>query len=338
MKLNWCSVQGLLKVLPWFSVLIALVFVLFLGAPTTALAQGPLAIYNSIPSPLPVDSTSAGAEAVSFAELGDGLNLTASAGTIGQVTVVLNSWACQSGGVYAGNCVSGPGASFEQPITINIYSVTYNGDVPGPLKKLGSITKTFAIPYRPTSNPTLCPASAATFGLVRWYDSADKSCYYAINQAVTVDFTPDKIAIPVGSYAAPALGYPVTTTVAGARIIVTVAYNTSDAGPEPLGDNTACHSTTEGCPYDSLNIAVAGVGPTGLANGVGAFLDWNGIFVNYTNPANSCSGEIATGELLLDTSATTPCWSGLHPLIEVQATPGTVPPWSWWVGPIRRKH
>lgn len=334
MKLNWCSVQSPFRALSCYMATIALALVLNLGAPTKALAQ--FAVYNSIPAPLPIDATSVGPEAYAFEELGDGLNLALSRGNIGKVTVVMNSWGCQSGNWYSGNCVSAPGSTFQQPITINIYSVTYNGDVPAVVAKLGAVTETFSIPYRPSSNTTMCPASAATFNIVRWYDSATRSCYYAINRAITVDFSSDKISIPAGSYTAPELGYPVTTAVAGARIVVTVAFNTSDYGPEPIGHSAACYSTTQGCPYDSLNIATEGVGPTGLIDGVGAFLDWNGIFVNWTSDANACPGNTTAGMVALDTSASTPCWSGLHPWIEVQATPGAFPPFSWWTGPFWR--
>jgi hypothetical protein len=36
-----------------------------------------------------------------------------------------------------------------------------------------------------------------------------------------------------------------------------IAYNTSDYGSVPYGDATACHSSTEGCGYDSLNVGLS---------------------------------------------------------------------------------
>jgi uncharacterized membrane protein len=89
-----------------------LLLVLLLTA-TLALSQTQT-VYNSIPKPLPANVASEGPEAYAFSELGDGLALTANTGTLGQVTVIMSSWACQSGNWYSGNCVTTPGATFSQ--------------------------------------------------------------------------------------------------------------------------------------------------------------------------------------------------------------------------------
>lgn len=170
---------------------------------------------------------------------------------------------------------------------------------------LGTITQTFDIPYRPSSTPTKCS------GAPTWYDAQDKTCYNGFAFPVSVDFSKLNIPIPDNQ-----------------RIIVTVVYNSSLFGPIPVGTSTACYSTTAGCPYDSLNVSTSGNGPTGLPNGVGAFLDWNGIFINLSNDANSCNGsgpggdladDTDPGYLALNTSASQLCWSGYHPMIQVQA-------------------
>lgn len=264
-------------------------------AASTAMAQT-VTVYNSIPTPLPGNASSVGPEAYGFAELGDGLNLYGTGGTLGRVTVILSSWACTSGNWFSGTCVTTHDATFDQPITVNIYGVTYVGDVATPSGLLATITKTFDIPYRPTSTPALCGGDAT-----EWYDSKGKTCYGGLAVPVDVDFSSFQIPIPAND-----------------RIIVTVAYNTTSYGPTPIG-TTACNSTSAGCPYDALNISVDGNGPTGLANGVGAFLDWNGIFANLTTSELSCTVNATLGQLALDTSLNTPCWAGLHPQIEVMA-------------------
>jgi hypothetical protein len=243
-------------------------------------------VYNSLPKDLPGNVASEGPEAYAFAELGDGLGLTATTGTLGKVTIAMSSWACQTGNWFLGNCVSADGATFSQPITVNVYAVS--GTSSSTL--LATTTQSFNIPFRPTSTPALCNSDAS-----RWYSKQEKTCYHGIATQISVNFAEFHAAIP-----------------ADGKIIVTAAYNTTHYGPAPIGQ-TACNTTSAGCPYDSLNIGTEGNGPTGLDTGVGSLIDTNGIFVNYTLPANACPGNTTTGILGLDT----PCWTGFHPLIQV---------------------
>jgi hypothetical protein len=248
-------------------------------------------VYNSIPNPLPANVASEGPEAYAFAELGDGLGLAGTGGTLNKVSVVLSSWACQNGNWNSGSCVTKNNAKFQQPITINIYGVL-SGNVTGPL--LGSATRTFDIPYRPSSTPALCGGDNQV-----WYNSKDNSCYHGIATQVEMNLADLHIAIPANN-----------------QVIVTVAYNTSHYGPAPIGQSTSCYGTSAGCPYDSLNIATDTT--DGTFNFIGAPIDPNGIFVNYSyfpQPGNSCSGAQPMGVLADDT----PCWAGFQPEIQVVA-------------------
>lgn len=259
--------------------LIAAVCVVLLAGTVAAQTQ---TVYNSIPKPLPGNVASEGPEAYGFAELGDGFTLTTTTGTLGQVTVIMSSWACQTGNVTAG-CVTANGATFSQPITVNLYS--YDGSL---ATILGTITQTFNIPYRPSSTPSKCNGDAQM-----WYSSKDKICYHGLAVPITVNFSNQHLAVP-----------------ANGELIVTVAFNTNTAGPSPIG--------TPG-PYDSLNISTDGNGPSGLSGGVGNLLDTNGIFVNYITSATACPDNTVTGRVALDT----PCWTGFHPQIQVQANTNT---------------
>ncbi len=271
----------------------------------SAAAQQTSVVYNSIPNPLPGNVASEGPESYAFASLGDGVKLANNgSATIGNVTVVLSSWACQSGMWFDGTCSSASGATFSQPITISLYSVTstfssvYGEAVPTPLALIGTITQPFAIPYRPSVSPSCGNNTADGYSYpTQWYDSSDKTCYNGIAIPITVDFTASHIPVPQNS-----------------EVIVAVSFNTTNAGPNPIG-TTACNSTSGGCPYDSLNISTEGNGPTGLANGVGSVLDYNGIFVNYIVDANACTGNTVTGVLALDA----PCSTGFHPQIAIEA-------------------
>ena len=185
-------------------------------------------VYSNIPINMPGNVPSEGPEAYFFSELGLGVNIepTAVGATMHKATVVMSSWACQQGN-WQGGCVTKPNATFNQPLTLNIYSAS--GDVPMAL--LGSVTDTFKIPYRPSANPALCPETPN-----KWYDTAASTCRNGLATLVTFNLTPLHLVLP-------------------ANVIVTVAYNTSDAGPHPLGA-LPCRSTVAGCPYDSLNIGL----------------------------------------------------------------------------------
>jgi hypothetical protein len=254
---------------------------------TTAVAQT-FTLYNSIPNPLPGNVASEGPENYAFSELGDAIKLGENTGTIGKVTVILSSWACQNGNWHSGNCVSTPGANFRQPLTVKLYSVSNRWTPPEVVSFLGSITETSNIPYRPTSTPALCGGDTS-----EWYSSKDKACYRGLAAPVAVDFSSLHIQVP-----------------AYGELAVTVAFDTTHYGPYPIGESAACFGTSAGCPYDFLNIA------TDSSKGilVGGPLDNLGVFVNYTLPNHACDpATITTGQLVDDKG----CWDGYHPEISI---------------------
>ena len=271
---------------------------------TTATAQKvkPVTIYNTVPTTLPGNVASEGPEAYAFAELGDGIGFYASSGTIGKVTVIMSSWACQSGTWQAGCVSSGRNPTFNQDITINLYSSTGDintGYTVGSALSGGSITQTFAIPYRPSATPGNCTDSS------EWYNKKDKTCNHGIAFPITVDFS--------------SLGIPVPPN---GQLIVTVAYNTTHYGPFPIGEQAPCFASQAGCPYDALNISTDTTDGVYPAN-PGYQLDHNGIFVNYTLPNSSCTGTIVTGMVEQDTGTyiNKTCWEGYHPEITVTVNP-----------------
>jgi hypothetical protein len=250
-------------------------------------------VYSSVPNPLPGNVASEGPEAYAFSELGDGVALTTSTGFLQQISFVMSSWACQSGNWYSNNCVSNPGASFSQPLTVSVYSVDDSGPVPLVGSLLGFVTDTYNISYRPSSTPSLCNGDGST-----WYSKKDKACYHGIAVELMANFTNQHITVP-----------------ANGKIIVTVAFNTTHYGYSPIGESAPCYHTSAGCPYDSLNISTDTT--DGNFQFIGGPLDPNGIFVNYTLPNNSCTGTIQTGVLVDDTAPG--CWAGYHPEFEIKA-------------------
>lgn len=195
--------------------------------------------YNSVPSPLPGNLASLGFEATQTGQVGNEITL-AGPGPIGHVTVTLSSWACQSGSGNAGpgqpnSCVTKPGATFAEPITLNLYQAPTDGNhTPGAL--ISSVTQTFSIPYRPSAS-----SQCNTSDDGGWYDGA-QGCYHGLAYNVTFTLNPHPQALP-------------------ATLVYDVSYNTSGYGPQPYGYanpcNTAGPAGGDGCPYDSLNVALS---------------------------------------------------------------------------------
>jgi hypothetical protein len=244
-------------------------------APTTSV------VYDNIPSSLPGNLPSEAFEATSSSEFGGLIDLGPGPRTNPVVTATLSSWACQSGG-WTSSCQTTPGAKFGEPITLNIYNVNADNSV-GSL--IATDTQTFEIPYRPSSDPTDCPGSPA-----EWFDGSN--CYNGLATKVSWDLTSATLHLP-------------------SRVIVSLAYNTSDYGYQSYGDNTPCHASSGGCPYDSLNVALAAppsVGSDPAPDGAYLNSTWSGAYGD--------NGAGGTGVFRFDPAG----WTGYQPAIEVSTT------------------
>ena len=108
--------------------------------------------YDSTPVKGTVSVPSVGAESSAFNQLGNEVILRPHS-TIGHVKVTMVSFACQSGN-WATGCTSAPGATFKAPITLNLYRYSKSNPTTGEIKPrrlIKSVTKTFSIHYRPSS-------------------------------------------------------------------------------------------------------------------------------------------------------------------------------------------
>jgi hypothetical protein len=159
-------------------------------------------IYNNIPSPQPPNVPSVGFEATSTSEFGGQVGLAGSERTNPTVTVLMSSWACQSGGWTSG-CTTTPGATFTHDITLNVYNV-------GSSDSVGSLittkTENFTMPYRPSSDNCGGDPTAWT--------ASDNSCNHGL-------------AFPIS--------FDLTGTTLPDHVILGVAYNTSHYGANPIG-------------------------------------------------------------------------------------------------------
>lgn len=94
-----------------------------------------------------------------------------------------------------------------------------------------TVTRTFTIPFRPSSDTANCGPSAQTF----------------LYNGVCVHGLPWNVTFPLGD------------TVAPNDVIWGIEYNTSHYGPSPYGELTTCYSNENNppynqCGYDSLNL------------------------------------------------------------------------------------
>jgi hypothetical protein len=193
---------------------------------------------------------------------------------------------------------------------MNIYNVDdTNPAQPKAGTLLATVTQTFDIPYRPSSDTGHCPDGE------RWFK--DGNCYHGLAKAITFDFSGKKLSLP-------------------SQILVGVAFNTSDFGPSPIGDKP-CRHTAQGCPYDSLNVSTDGTvffaanATTGGSPTAASVLDPNGIFFNYAaqRGQTQCGGTFTPGVFVDDTApnngepVTENCFTGQHPELIIRAKCGS---------------
>lgn len=173
--------------------------------------------YDSTPAPGTVTVPSLGPEAYSFNELGNEVILGQHK-TIRRVAVTMVSWACESGSWNTG-CTTTPGATFNVPITLNLYRFTRDNAGTSEMKpgrKIASYTRTFAMKYRPSS---VSPDEHRYMG-------SDGVLHNGIAQTIR---------------------FPVNRHLPG-DVVWTVSFNTNTSGPAPVG-----HAT----PQDSLNVGLS---------------------------------------------------------------------------------
>jgi hypothetical protein len=214
-------------------------------------------MYDTTISPNPVSLPSLGFEATSTSELGQQIAFApGTSRTLGNVVVDMEDWACQTGG--DSTCVTTPGSTFAQPITLNIYNV-------GPSNAVGSliesVTQTFDIPFRPSSGTCTTDPTA--------YLGADGVCHHGILAPVTFTF-PTQVALPDS-------------------LVYGVAFNPTDHGYDPTG---------VAGPYDSLNVALnnLGAGPSVGSDPAGSdSIYWNTSYAGFTCNGSSGSFQIDDG-------------------------------------------
>jgi len=268
--------------------LIASLATMLLGTfllPTMAGAASTV-VYNNIPSPTPGNVSSQAFEATQTSEFGGQVMFGGTDRTNPKVTVLMSSWGCQTGHWTSGDCNTTVGATFSEPITLNVYNVG-SGNAPGTL--LATTTQTFNIPFRPSANNVSCTGANAG----KWSDGT--TCFNGFATPISFDLT--GVTLP-------------------SKVIISVAYNTTHYGYNPIGA-TACSATLAGCGYDSLNVGVDS------ALTVGSYPLPADAYLNSSTGGQYCvSDQTTTGTFRLDTG----CWTGFQPAFKVEASAPLVGP------------
>jgi hypothetical protein len=264
-------------------VLTAIASAFLIATPAFAATARNGVVFKSIPNVLPGNVSSVAFQATQASEVGDGIKFMASGKKhLKTVAVVMSSWACETGA--NDTCVTTPGATFTHPIRLSLYT-TNVGNTPGSL--IASVTKPFAIKYRPTSDTGANCGGDNT----AWYSAVDSACYHGIAQTITFNFASLHLILPNS-------------------IVYGVALNTSGYGDTPYGYSTPC-AIAGNCAYDSLNVSAAAGIP---ARGTDRYL--SGIFYDSAAPGGQyCdSGAAGAGFFRLDDG----CWAGFNPLVRFQ--------------------
>ncbi|MGA7673170.1 MAG: hypothetical protein WBW04_22325 [Nitrolancea sp.] len=298
------------------SLLVLFIAIVAALAPATAFAQGPnpfgqgnspfaplssQVIYDSTITPLPPHHVSQAFQANQVSEVGDEVTFAGSARTLDMVTVSMDSYACESEGIWnSPNCTTTPGDTFSVPITLHIYNVGA-GDTLG--SEIATMTDTFDIPYRPSASTDECNEGNSSVGY--WYDSGTDTCWAGMAHNIMFDFSGQGVQLPDTA-------------------IWSVSFNTSTYGETPLGTQ-ACSSQPQGCPYDALNLDL---NPNVV---VGSKPNPDTLWHNSATAGQYCdNGTAGTGSFRLD-SPTSACWEGYVPAAQFTATSDFFSwAWSWW--------
>ena len=232
----------------------------------------------------PANLPSVGAEAYAFNELGNLIDFAAGGPRrLGNVTVTLSSWGCVQGHWYSGDCSTRGGATFDLPMTLTIYAVG-PGDTLGPV--LATSTETFSVSYRPSASPK------CTGG--RWYSPGLKTCFNGLAQDFTFGFGGQNVTLPD-------------------RVVFGFAYNTTHYGYSPIGESAPCYTSSGGCGYDSLNIALNTEPPSAGSSADGT------LWQNSPFGGEYCDGGVGgTGTFREDAG----CWSPYVPAVQFKASGG----------------
>ena len=151
--------------------LVAVAAMAAIGAGTA----GAEVVYNNVPSPLPGNFASIGLAATSSTEFGGEIELAGKARSKPTLTIVMSSWACETGSVSEG-CTTLKTKGFKVPVTVKVYNVGELEEGP-----IAVATHNEKMSFRPSSTPAQCEGDKE-----RWFDAADGNCYHGFAFPISI--------------------------------------------------------------------------------------------------------------------------------------------------------
>lgn len=175
---------------------------------------------------------SLGYAATGTTQFGTQIAIAPEGGVIGNrtVEVLMSVWTCEHGEWNAGCVTNNAAATFNAPLTLNIYEVGFENAV-GP--KLTSVSKTFALRYRPS-------ASAACGAGSTQYQAEDGKCFNGLPQAVTFPISglyPHKFIVAVEYHPSNAPGDPLNSLNVGLEGPPSVGQNSLEGAEQAYSDS-----------------------------------------------------------------------------------------------------
>lgn len=254
---------------------LVLVFAFSLGA----FAQ--TVVYDNIPNPMPPNIPSYGFQSVATYEMGGHVQLATTNRKLESVTILMSSWACESG-VWGPTCLTTtPNASFPHEITLTLYQAPSPAVQDAPVGAvIGTWSKVFDIPYRPSADPLCTGADAGK------YKGSDGTC----NNGIAFQITFDNLLVGGSSITLPD------------ELAWGIAYNTGSYGANPTGNHTAG--------YNSLNLGTNPAPSVGTEPNPGSAL-WDSTYSGRTRGFTLDLGwapYVPAAKIMAANACTTDCY------------------------------
>ena len=265
---------------------LSLVTIGVVGSPPAGASAPGTVLYDSTTSPLPSNQPSIGVEAYQYAQLGAEVTTVASPDPLSTVTVTMSSWTCGNYATGSSPCTTTPGTSYTTPVTLNLYRVGPGSTLGG---LLATVTQTFAIPFRPSSDPVHCGTGTG------WWDGT--ACKNGLDTDITFDLSSLGVVLP-------------------ATFVYGLSYNSETEGPAPTGQTND--------PRNSLNVALA-VDPTQVS--VGSSTVPGTAFIDMKSGSALRCDAVGTEGIGVFASVDATCWGppDYVPAVRFTATSPTPP-------------
>lgn len=177
---------------------------------------------NIMPESRTDNPVSLGYAATGTTEFGSQIALGNEGGVVNpEVEVLMSVWSCELGEWNSGCITTNNTNTFDAELTLNVYEVGFENSVGA---SITSVTETFALPFRPSADPT-CPS-------VTQYRASDGKCFNGRPAGVAFDLTgvtlPHKAIVSVEFTPSNTAGDPLNSLNVGLEGPPVIGHNPLD--------------------------------------------------------------------------------------------------------------